>query len=112
MKIKTERISSEMVRELENIFLTEVNNESFKGVTITSAETTNDLSFSKIYFINNGELDKIFVEKELNKANGYFRSMLAERLDIRHMPELKFVYDESIDYGMKIEKIIEDLNKK
>lgn len=112
MNLKSERVSNEIVRELQNIFLTEVNNENFSGVTITSAEATNDLSFAKIYFINNGEIKKEILERELNQANGYFRSMLAERLDIRHMPEIKFIYDESIEYGMKIEKIIEDLNKK
>lgn len=112
MKVKSERISSELVKELGDIFLTEVNDETFKGVTITSAEVTDDLSFAKVYFINNEEINKITLERELNKAAGYFRSMLAERLNIRHMPELKFLYDQSIEYGMKIEKIIEDLNKK
>lgn len=111
MKVKTERISSEIVRELGNIFLTEVNDETFKGVNITSAEVTNDLSFAKVYFLNNGEYHKEILQRELNKASGYFRSMLAERLNIRHMPEIKFIYDESIEYGMKIEKIIEELNK-
>ena len=37
----------------------------------------------------------IYTERELNKASAYFRTMLAERLDIRHTPEIKFIYDES-----------------
>ena len=41
----------------------------------------------------------------------FFRSLLAERLEIRHTPELRFIFDESIEYGQKIEKIIEDLHK-
>ena len=47
----------------------------------------------------------------MNNASAYFRTELAKRIDIRHMPEIRFVYDESIEYGTKIEKIIEEINK-
>ena len=49
--------------------------------------------------------------KALNQASGFIRKKLCDRIDIRHMPELEFVFDESIEYGQNIEKIIEDLNK-
>ena len=71
-------------------------------------EVTNDLSFAKIYFTTTDNREK--VEKDLNNAAGFFRSMLAERLEIRHTPELRFIFDESIEYGAKIEKIIEELH--
>ena len=47
----------------------------------------------------------------LKQSSGFIRKKLCERIDIRHMPELEFVFDESIEYGKNIEKIIEDLNK-
>ena len=106
--LKGERVASDMQRELGNILLLEAKDEDFKNVTITDVEVTNDLSFAKIYFTTTDNREK--VEKDLNNAAGFFRSMLAERLEIRHTPKLRFIFDESIEYGAKIEKIIEELH--
>lgn len=107
--LKGERVSSDMQRELCNILLLEAKDEDFKNVTITDVEVTNDLSFAKIYFTTTDNRKK--VEKDLNNAAGFFRSELSQRLDIRHTPELRFIFDESIENGQKIEKIIEELHK-
>ena len=110
MRLKGERVSSDIQKELSNILLFEAKDEDFKNVTITDVEATNDLSFAKIYFTTLDE-DRDHVLKDLNNACGYFRSLLADRLEIRHIPELRFYYDESIEYGQKIEKILEEINK-
>ena len=107
--LKGERVSSDMQRELCNILLLEAKDEDFKNVTITDVEVTNDLNFAKIYFTTTDNREK--VEKDLNNAAGFFRSELSQRLDIRHTPELRFIFDESIENGQKIEKIIEELHK-
>lgn len=107
--LKGERVSSDMQRELCNILLLEAKDKDFKNVTITDVDVTNDLSFAKIYFTTLDNKEK--VEKDLNNASGFFRSELSKRLDIRHTPELRFIFDESIEYGQKIEKIIEELHK-
>ena len=109
MNLKGERVASDMQRELGNILLLEAKDEDFKHVTITDCDVTNDLSFAKIYFTTTDDREK--VEKDLNNAVGFFRSLLAERLQIRHTPELRFIFDESIEYGQKIEKIIEKLHE-
>ena len=109
MNLKGERVASDMQRELGNILLLEAKDEDFKHVTITDCEVTNDLSFAKIYFTTTDDREK--VTKDLNNAAGFFRSLLAERLQIRHTPELRFIFDESIEYGRKIEKIIEKLHE-
>ena len=49
--------------------------------------------------------------KALNDAAGFIRSELFDRVDIRHIPELTFVYDESIEYGKKIEDKLKEINK-
>ena len=107
--LKGERVASDMQRELCNILLLEAKDKDFKNVTITDVDVTNDLSFAKIYFTTLDNKEKI--EKDLNNASGFFRSELSKRLDIRHTPELRFIFDESIEYGQKIEKIIEELHK-
>lgn len=110
INLKGERVASDMQKELGDILLTEAKDEDFKHVTITDCDVTNDLSFAKIYFTTTDK-DRNKVEKDLNNAQGFFRSLLAERLDIRHTPELRFIFDESIEYGSKIEKIIEEIHK-
>ena len=107
--LKGERISSDIQREISNILLTEAKDEDFKHVTITAVEATNDLSFAKVFFTTTD--DREHVTHDLNAAAGFFRSLLAERLIMRHTPELKFIFDESIEYGQKIEKIIEEIHK-
>lgn len=107
--LKGERVSSDMQRELCNILLLEAKDEDFKNVTITDVDVTNDLGFAKIYFTTLDNREK--VEKDLNNAAGFFRSELSQRLDIRHTPELRFIFDESIENGQKIEKIMEELHK-
>ena len=109
-KIKAERASSEIQRELGLILLEDARDKDFKNVTITACEVTNDLSYAKVYFTTFDDREKVL--KDLNNAAGYFRSILASRVVMRHTPELKFIFDESIEYGQKIEKIIEEINKK
>jgi ribosome-binding factor A len=108
-KVKVERAASDIQRELGNILLLEAKDKDFKNVTITAVEVSNDFSYAKVFFTTTD--DREHVVRDLNNAAGFFRSLLAERLVIRHTPELKFVFDESIEYGQKIEKIIEELHK-
>ena len=108
MKLKAERAGSDIQKELGNIMLFEAKDKDFKNVTITAVEVSNDLSYAKVYFTTTDNREK--VTNDLNNASGFFRSLLAERLEIRHTPELKFIFDESIEYGQRIEKIIEKLH--
>lgn len=110
MKLKGERVASDLIKEISSILLTEVKDEDLKNVTITYATVTNDLSFAKVYFTTLDDYKRNKVIKDMNNAASYFRSELAGRLNIRHIPEIKFVYDESIEYGKKIEDIIDKIN--
>lgn len=107
--VKLERYNNAFMEELNIIFGTEVKNEVLKSVVITSVKITNDLSFAKVYYTCFNE-DKKLVSKELRESEGYLRSMLAKRIDMRHTPELNFVYDESIEYAKRIEDKIKEIN--
>ena len=112
MSIKLERINSNIVKELSYILAQEIKDENIKFVTVTDCKVTNDLSFAKIY-IRVFDLDKIDTTlKALDKAKGFIKKMLSERIDIRHIPELQFVYDESLEEGKKIEDIISEIHNK
>lgn len=111
MSVKIERIASNLVKEISYILATEIKDNDIKFVTITDCKVTNDLSFAKVYFTVLDDSKKIETIKALKNASGFIRRELAERVDIRHIPELQFVFDESIEYGNKIEHIIENIHK-
>ncbi len=111
MSIKIERIESSMVKEISYLLANEIKDPDIHFVTVTAAKVTNDLSFAKIYVTVFDEEKKKSTLDALNNAKGFLRSKLCDRIDIRHMPELEFVYDESIAYGKKIENIIEKIHK-
>ena len=110
MSIKIDRINHSMIREISYILEREIKNKNIKFVTITDVKVTNDLSFAKVYFTVLNEENKIETLKALKQASGFIRSKLCERIDIRHMPELDFIYDESIAYGKLIEDKIEEIH--
>lgn len=111
MSIKIDRIASNLVKEISYILATEIKDNDIKFVTITDCKVTNDLSFAKVYFTVLDESKKDETLNALNNASGFIRHELCDRIDIRHMPELTFVFDESIAYGKKIENIIEELHE-
>ena len=110
-KVKIERYNDLFVKEISMILQTEVKDQNIKFVTITDVDITNDLSFAKVYFtvLNKEYLD--VTKDALKRASSYIRGKLSERIEIRHTPELIFIYDESIEYGEKIEKILESINE-
>ncbi len=110
--IKIERLNHAIQEEISMILMKEVKNKDIKFVTITGVETTNDLSYAKIYYTVLEEEKKETVKEALEKAASFIRTKLASKIEIRHTPELKFVYDTSIAYGEHIDKIIEEINEK
>ncbi len=110
-RIKIERLNHSFVREISVILETEVKNELLKSVIITDVDITNDLSFAKVYFRLLDDSIKKEVMQSLEKASPFIRKCLSERIEIRHTPELKFYYDESVEYGQNIENIIENIHK-
>lgn len=110
--VKIQRLNHTYQEEISKILMTEVKDQDIKFVTITDVDITNDLSFAKIYFTV-FDKDKIAdTTTALNGAAPFIRGCLAERINIRHTPELKFIYDESIEYGKHIEDIIDKIHNK
>ena len=111
MSIKTERIANLLMKEISDIIENEIHDEDIKFVTITKVTVTNDLSYAKVYFTVLDDEKKNSTLKALNEASKYIRKLLADRIEIRHTPELRFFYDDSIEYGNRIEEKIKEINK-
>lgn len=111
MNIKIERLNHLFMEEISKILMTEIKDEDIKFVTVTGVEITNDLSFAKVYITVLNPEKKESTLDALRGASHFIRGKLSERVEIRHTPELKFLYDDSIAYGSHIEEIIEKMNK-
>lgn len=109
--IKIERLNHLIQQEISIILMEEVRDEDLKFVTITGCDTSSDYSYCKVYFTVLEENKKDAVLEALKGASPFIRSKLAERIEIRHTPELKFIYDTSIAYGEHIEKIIDQIHE-
>ena len=113
MKVKTERYANLLLKEINDILYTEIRDEDIVGTTATYVRLADDLSYAKVYcsVFNAEKKDKAI--HDLNNAEGYIKNILCKKkLPLRIIPELEFVYDESIEYGMKIEKKIEETKEK
>lgn len=110
--IKIERLNHAIQEEISVILMKEVKDEALRFVTITGVEVTTDLSYAKVYYttLHQEKLDE--VKTALEKASSFIRLKLAERIEVRHTPELRFIYDSSIDYGNHIDQIIKDIHEK
>ena len=109
MSIKSERVSDALIEQISIILETEVKNKDIKFVTITDVKVSNDLGYAKVYYTVLNDDKRNETAKALKSASGFIRHELRDRVDIRQIPELTFVYDESIEYGKKIEDILETI---
>ena len=90
---------------------TEVRDPGVGLVTVTRAKVTGDLSLARVYWTIIGDAnERKKTTKALERATGFVRHLLAERLSLRRVPELKFIFDESVAAQDRIEQIIQDLH--
>jgi ribosome-binding factor A len=107
-----ERVNSSIKRELSNIISRELTNTNITGlITVNKVDTAPDFSNSKVYVSMIAVKNKKEAMLALKKASGFMRTRLAHTLQFRKMPSLIFIYDESVEYGSRINEIIHDLHK-
>ncbi len=109
--VNCKRIASEMVRVISEIIMEEARDSLLKTITITGCEVAADLSFAKVYFTSLRDMDHKDLEHEMEEASSFLRGQLSERMELRNTPKLKFLYDESIQYGEKIERILKEIKE-
>jgi len=106
------RVAALLKRELADVITRNVNDPNVGSVTITSIDVSPDLKNAKVYFTcwqNNDNHKQTLAG--LNHASGFLRHCLRDRVDLRVIPHLIFVYDESIERGSRISKLIDDALK-
>ena len=106
------RVNDEITKELANIIRGELKDPRIGVMTsVLRVETTQDLKYCKIFIsvLGNDE-EKKEVMKGLKSASGYIRHLLAERINLLITPELMFRLDDSVEYGIKMSKLIEQIS--
>ncbi len=111
--VRIVRINDEIMRETANIIRTEIKDPRVSAmVTVTKAETTTDLEYCKIYIsILGDKTQKDEVLAGIKSASGFIRKLLAERINLRLTPQLSFIIDDSLEYGIRLSGLIDEVNK-
>ena len=109
---RIDRISEEVRRELDAIIREELNDPRVDGTfSITRAEVTGDLRYAKVYVSVLEDDKRDGLMDALKNAKGFIRRSLGKRMIIRYAPELIFVSDKNIEYGVHIAKVLSETIK-
>ncbi|MBR3512084.1 MAG: 30S ribosome-binding factor RbfA [Clostridia bacterium] len=106
------KINEELKREISKVISLELKNPNLKGlITVTQVETTPDLRYAKVFVSMIGVNNRKDTLGILKRSSGFIRSEVARTVNLRNTPELVFVFDESIEYGARIDNILKDITK-
>ncbi|HSN21139.1 MAG TPA: 30S ribosome-binding factor RbfA [Usitatibacter sp.] len=106
------RIADQIQRELAELVRLEVRDPRVGMVTLTGVELSHDQSHAKVYFtVLGAPSDAERALEGLQRAAGFLRSQLAHRLTTRTVPDLAFEYDESVERGIRLTRLIEEAVK-
>ena len=111
--IKNTRVNGEVQRELSNIILTEIKDPRINTMTsVVKVEVTPDLKMCKAYIsvLGTDEQKKDTIDG-LKSAQGFIKNRIAKVINLRNTPEIKFILDESIEYGVNMSKMIDDVTR-
>jgi ribosome-binding factor A len=107
MQNRPRRVAEQIRHELAAILMREMKDPRVMGVSFTAVEVTPDLEHAKVWFTTYvGDHDAAL--HGLSRAAGFLRSELAHRMKMRTVPKLSFHYDESVERGARLSKLIDD----
>ena len=106
---RNQRLSSQMLRTLNELVRFESKDPRLAGVSLTAVDLSRDLSVAKVYFSQmNPDDDPEPALEGLRRAAGFLRSRLGASIKVRHVPELRFLHDDSIEHGASISRLIDE----
>jgi len=107
---RDKRIAEEIRREVSQILNFEIKDPGVMGTTVTGVKVSPDLRLARVYYaLPNGEARKVAVQEGLTRSAGYIRHLLAERMQMKFIPQIEFFYDESLEIEEKIQKIFSQM---
>ena len=110
---RMQKVNEELKREISNIISLKLNNSALKKglISVTEVDTTPDFKYAKVYVSMINVTDKKEALKALKKASGFVRTEIAKTINLKNTPEIIFQFDESIEYGDRIDHILKEITK-
>lgn len=105
---RTQRVSELIRRELATVMAREMDDPRVRFVSVTAVDVSKDLRNAKVYVTHLDTADDPAIDvRSLQKAAGFLRKRLADALNLRTIPALTFVHDDSIERGVRLSRLIE-----
>ncbi|WP_253447804.1 30S ribosome-binding factor RbfA [Halomonas sp. Y3] len=108
---RTDRVADQLQKELAVLIQREVKDPRLGMVTVSGVEVSRDLGYADVHVTLLGEDTPERIKenlKVLKQAAGFLRGQIAKRIKLRHVPELRFHYDESVVRGQRLSSLIEE----
>ena len=112
MNNRIEKVNAEMQKAISQIITYEMSNPKIQGIiTVSKVDTTPDLDYARVYIsiLDKSTREEVF--NEIRHSANFIRREVAKKVLLRKMPFLEFKVDESLDYGEKINSIVEKISK-
>jgi ribosome-binding factor A len=108
---RSQRIGDQILREISRLLLFKVKDPRLGGIiTLTEVTMSKDLRYAYVYYSLLGtEEQKRDAQAGFESAKGFIRKAVGENLHLRYVPDIQFRYDESLEQGQKIEKLLEEI---
>jgi len=106
---RPQKVADLIQREIADLLRHEVRDPRVGMVTLTSVDVAPDLSHAKIFFTLLDSKQKDETTRALQRASGFLRSQLSHRMSMYTTPELRFVYDESVERGDRLSRLIDSV---
>ncbi|PZP64037.1 MAG: 30S ribosome-binding factor RbfA [Azospira oryzae] len=107
-KARAQRVAREIQRELAVLIRDELKDPRIGMVTLTGVELSADLSYARVYYSSLRGRDDKETTEGLRNATPFLRGLLGQRLRLRTVPELRFIFDESVEGGMRLSRLIDE----
>lgn len=105
---RSQRLGAQMMRSLSELLRFETKDPALADISLTTVDLSRDLGVARIYFsMLDPDADPQPVLDGLKRASGFLRSKLGAELMIRHVPELRFIHDDSIAHGAEMSRLID-----
>ncbi len=108
---RSDRVSGEIQRIISDILRKDISDPRLNRVAISGVKMSKDLRNARIYFaLSDGKYTRKDAAEAFNSALGFIKRTLAGQLGLRYMPDLRFYYDESFDYGAHIDQVLKAID--
>jgi ribosome-binding factor A len=109
---RSDRLAVQIQRDISRLLETELADQLPSMVTITHVKLTKDLNYARVFYSCLGsEADRAQAEEFLMSERKRLRSLVGRNLHIRHIPEIDFKFDPSVEHGARIEQLLEEIKK-